>query len=150
VAAALAVESIGVTMNVPESVSRAELALIGIGQADAIGTHMSIYLTIVSAYLIAAYLVGRKLTSAQVTVATSIYIVAYIFEAAILAALFRSMTIAMQSYNERFSMISSFVLNVISGSNYIGVTILFAILSSSLWFMWSVRHPEKEVIDESS
>lgn len=132
-------------MNDPDVVTRAELIPIMIGQLDAIGTHISIYLTLISAYLVASYLVGKKLTNLQVSVATSIYVVAYIFQALILATLFRSGLIAMGAYRENYSMVSTFVFDGISGSIYIGAIVMLAILLSSLWFMWSVRHSEKEV-----
>jgi hypothetical protein len=51
---------------------------------DASGTHMSIFLTIISAYLVVAYIVVTKLTKLQVPIATSINAVAYAVEAWIL------------------------------------------------------------------
>lgn len=130
-------------MNKSEGVTQAELVLIQIGQIDAIGTHISILLTIISAYLIASYLVGRKLTSLQVSVATSIYIVAYIFEAIILTVLFISTAVASQRYRERYSVVSTFVFESVASIGYVGAIIMLAILISSLWFMWSVRHSKK-------
>jgi len=137
-------------MNNPEAITQAELLLIMIGQVDAIGTHISIFLTIISAYLIVSYLVGRKLTSLQVSVATSIYIVSYIFEAIILAGLYRTMINSVQAYRERFSVINPTSIDSITVASYVGVMIIIAILLSSLWFMWGVRHSEKESREKNS
>ena len=137
-------------MNDPEVLSQADLALLMVGQIDAIGTHISIYLTIISAYLVASYLVGKKLTTPQVSVATAIYIIAYVFEALILAALFRSATVAQQAYRENYSVVSSFVFDGALASAYIGGIIALGILFSSLWFMRSVRQPKEDHRDKDS
>ena len=124
-------------------VSQGELILFINAQVDVIGTHISIFLTVVSAYLVISYLVGDKLTRPQVAVATSIYIVAYVFESIILAGLFRALLVAMRAYEDKYTITSEWVFEGISGSSYFGLAIILAIFLSSLWFMWSVRHPKE-------
>ncbi len=129
-------------MNESATVSQTDLLLIITAQSDALGTHIAIFLTLVTAYLVVAYLVGTKLTRAQVSVATSIYLIAYIFESIIMMAIFRSVINGIQRYRERFTVYDPESIYSIVAAGYIGVAILTLILMASLWFMWSIRHPK--------
>lgn len=130
-------------MNNPDVVTKAELLLIMIGQADALGTHISIYLSVVSAYLITAYLVGKKLSTFQVSVATFIYIIAYVFEALFLIGMSRMLVNTVKGYSEQYSVINSSSIDIAFISPYIGIILGLTVLGASLWFMWSVRHPKE-------
>ena len=109
--------------------------------SDALGTHISIYLTIVTGYIIVAYLVGTKLTRLQVAIATGIYFVAYIFESLILTTIIR--TIGKQS-SQLLLLDPAVAIGMMAQARapYIGLVILIAGLIAPLWFMWSVRHPK--------
>jgi hypothetical protein len=109
--------------------------------SDALGTHISIYLTIVTGYIIVAYLVGTKLTRLQVAIATGIYLVAYIFESLILTTIVR--TIGKQS-SQLLLLDPAVAIGMMAQARapYIGLVILIAGLIAPLWFMWSVRHPK--------
>ena len=109
--------------------------------SDALGTHISIYLTIVTGYIIVAYLVGTKLTRLQVAIATGIYLVAYIFESLILTTIIR--TIGKQS-SQLLLLDPAVAIGMMAQARapYIGLVILIAGLIAPLWFMWSVRHPK--------
>jgi hypothetical protein len=109
--------------------------------SDALGTHISIYLTIVTGYIIVAYLVGTKLTRLQVAIATGIYLVAYIFESLILTTIIR--TIGKQS-SQLLLLDPAVAIGMMAQARapYIGLVILIAGLIAPLWFMWSVRPPK--------
>lgn len=130
-------------MNNPDVVTKAELLLITIAQVDALGTHISIYLSVVSAYLLTAYLVGKKLTTLQVSVATFVYIIAYLFEALLLMVMSRTLGNSMKSYSERYSVINPSSIDIVFIVPYIGLILGLMVLGASLWFMWSVRHPRE-------
>ena len=130
-------------MNSSHVTTQAELFQIIIGLVENIGTHLSIYLTIVTAYLVAAYLVGKNLTRLQVSVATFIFVVAYIFEALFLTVLFRSIVNATRAYSERFSVHSEANIYMVYGTQVVALVILIVIFISSIWFMWSVRHSKQ-------
>tara|TARA_B110000977_G_scaffold201835_1_gene299112 strand:+ start:4199 stop:4513 length:315 start_codon:yes stop_codon:yes gene_type:complete len=99
--------------------------------SDALGTHISIYLTIVTGYIIAAYLVGTKLTRLQVAIATGIYLVAYIFEFLILTTIIR--TIGKQS-SQLLLLDPAVAIGMMAQARalYIGLVILIAGLIAPL------------------
>ena len=130
-------------MNSSQVTTQAELFQIIIGIVEAIGTHLSIYLTIVSAYLVVAYLVGKNLTRLQVSVATFIFVVAYTFEALFLTVLVRSVVNATRAYSERFLVHSEANVFLVYGAQVLALVILIVIFISSIWFMWSVRHAKR-------
>lgn len=130
-------------MNEFSATSSTDLALIMVGQIDAMGTHISIYLTVVSAYLAISYVVGKKLTNLQISIATAIYITAYVFESIVIFAIFNSAIFALEKYQELNPSASASVIQS-TGAIYLGCLILAAILVSSIWFMLSVRYSEKE------
>lgn len=111
--------------------------------ADVLGTHASIFLTLISGYLVVAYLVGEKLTRLQVSIATAIYIVAATYEGLFLASTFRALVLARESYLKLEPAFSDSAFVVVRGDQ-IGLVVLFAGVLAPLWFMWSVRHAKKE------
>ncbi|MFQ3322949.1 MAG: hypothetical protein ACI90U_000765 [Pseudomonadales bacterium] len=70
-----------------------QISQLLVSSTDTLGTHTSIYLTIVTGYILVAYLVGAKLTRPQVTIAAAIYLVAYIYEYLLITVLTRGLTI---------------------------------------------------------
>ena len=117
--------------------SLADLALLAAALADGLGTHISIYLSIISAYLICSYLVADKLTTLQVSIATGVYLVAYVFQALILVAYVRRIGLVFDRIEEFNLQQAGFAEAM--GVSYIGFVVLTAGLVAPLWFMWSVR-----------
>lgn len=105
---------------------------------DVLGTHLSIYLTIISGYLVVAFMVGKKLTRSQVGLISILYLAATIFEALLIVAMSKSM-VDMVSYLDSFDDKISQSLFVALGTQYLGLAVLVAALLLPLWFMLSVR-----------
>ena len=115
-----------------------QIQTMAIAMGDGMGTHISIYLTIISAYLIVSYLAADKLTTIQISIATGIYVVAYTFQCIVLVSYFRALSMAAKALTELSPDLGAGFPQKL-GSSYIGVFILVAGLVASLWFMWSVR-----------
>ncbi|MEP5623328.1 MAG: hypothetical protein ABJP82_12215 [Hyphomicrobiales bacterium] len=102
------------------------------------------YFTLVSAYLVVGYLVGGKLSRAQVGVITGLYLV---WIASIVTGQFASGEAYVNLQRELREMGS---LATSTGSHESPITIFSFIfvqivgVIASLWFMWSVRHPKSE------
>ena len=103
------------------------------------------YFTLVSAYLVASYVVGTKLTRQQNAVITILYVVwiaSVIFgQVTSAGAVLRlenalraidSITIGGGASLETESAVYAFMFVQIAG------------VLASLWFMWSIRHPKTE------
>ncbi len=105
-------------------------------------TQFSLYLSIVSAYLIVAYLVGMKLSMAQTMIASALMIFAGGGQTwALHATLGR-----VQEYlhlKSEISPLPEYEQNCATHS-YIWRGILAAGILAALYFMWSVRHPKTE------
>lgn len=107
--------------------------------SDTLGTHSAIFLTLISGYIVVAYLAGARLTRLQVSIATSIYLVAATYEALFLATAFRGLTLARQRLLELNPSLGDNIF-VIARGDKIGLILLLAGILAPLWFMWSVRH----------
>ena len=115
-----------------------QIQSLAVAMGDGLGTHISIYLTIISAYLVASYLVADKLTALQISIATGVYIVAYAFQCIVLIAYFSSISKAVSRINELNPEIAAGFPQQV-GAGYIALLIMIAGLIAPLWFMWSVR-----------
>jgi hypothetical protein len=120
-----------------------QIQTMAIAMGDGLGIHVSIYLTIISAYLVVSYLVADKLTTLQISIATGIYIVAYTFQSIVLISYFRAISMAAGALNELNPELGA-GLPQRFGGGYIGLIILVAGLVAPLWFMWSVRRGEAQ------
>ena len=122
---------------------RTDVAQLMTALSDVLGTHTAIFLTLISGYLVVAYLAGAKLTRLQVSIATTIYIVAAAYEGLFMASIFRAMALARESYLKLDPSFSDSIFVAVRGEQ-IGFTVLWAGVLAPLWFMWSVRHPKTE------
>lgn len=105
---------------------------------DVLGTHLSIYLTIISGYLIVAYAVGGKLSRLQVWIVSALYFAAALFEALLIAGVSSSiidMIHYLASVDDKID--DAWVISL--GGQYLGLSVLIAALLSPLWFMWNIR-----------
>ncbi|QFU75550.1 hypothetical protein EY643_07735 [Halioglobus maricola] len=105
-------------------------------------TQFSLYLSVVSAYLVVAYLVGMNLSRAQMVIASALMIFAAGGQTwALHASLGR-----VQEYlllKSELSPLTEYERNFATHS-YIWIGILAAGILASLYFMWSVRHPNED------
>jgi hypothetical protein len=102
------------------------------------------YFTLVSAYLVVAYLVGAKLSSGQNAVVTALYIV---WVAGVTQWQYTTSTQTLGIIDELLS-IESVILPSPAESEVQVVLYGFLVVQvlgilASLWFMWKVRHPKK-------
>lgn len=111
---------------------------------DSMGSCFTIYLSIVSGYLIVAYLVGEKLTLAQ----TLIIGVLFVFGAGLQVWGIQAYAMAIREYLEQKNALSPLteyqegILNDNGGTIF--ATLMGVGIAASLYFMWSVRHPKSE------
>ena len=115
-----------------------QIQTLAVAMGDGLGTHISIYLTIISAYLIVSYLVAEKLTALQISIATGIYVVAYTFQSLTLVSYFRALSMASEAINALDSEMGAGLPQRLGGG-YLGLFILIVGFIAPLWFMWSVR-----------
>ena len=104
-------------------------------------TALGLYLSVLSGYLIIAYLVGDKLTRAQVVIVTVLYVCATtIITLWFFAWWSRALEFAMEAKQLNPD---RQVANSVQTTWSITVMLFMAIVAS-LYFMWSIRHPKKE------
>jgi hypothetical protein len=102
---------------------------------------LGLYLSILSGYLIIAYLVGAKLTRAQVSIVTALFV----FSTASVSLWFaawsqRALEFAMEAKQlnpDRQVSNSTEALLIFTSMLFLGII-------ASLYFMWSIRHPKTE------
>ncbi len=133
-------------MKVETLSSRMEVTQTILAMGDLQASHIAIYLTILFAYISAAYVAGNKLTRLQLGVTTFIFLAASVREVSNIAMLGQAI----------FDLQSELALLNPEGIAYDAQSspILFSTWwSVSVWstgafaaliFMWSVRHPKTE------
>ena len=105
---------------------------------DGIASHIAIYLTLISGYLIAAFLAGKRLSKVQVSISTALYTLAYLFESLMLIAYFRGTSNAIDRYRAMDPDSGVGLVGDIGGS-YLALIIIILVYIASIWFMWNVR-----------
>ncbi len=101
----------------------------------------ALIITVATGYIVAAYLVGSKLTKSQVTLITMVFVPAIIYFA---LALLGSLGDSIQARREAAAVIESIgVMGTFGEPVYLAFSlfIVFGVLVISLKFMWDVRHP---------
>ena len=104
-------------------------------------TAMALYLSILSGYLIIAYLIGRKLSRTQVIILSTMFLFASGFCTLILTTWWqRALEFALEAQQINPERVVSNSQDAVRT-----VAILFSMgILSSLYFMWNVRHTEDE------
>ena len=102
---------------------------------------MAILLSVVSAYLIVAYLAGSKLTQSQAVIANALYILVSVF---LVWAMFVLSQRALEAATLAIDMSTQRELGP-TPNVALALVAIFGICSlASLKFMWDVRHPKTE------
>ena len=101
------------------------------------------FLTVVSSYLLVAYLVGEKLTKGQVILVSGLFffwafaqILAQISQ---INSLIKIDRIMFESFPESPLQTDSNAARL----NYLWLLLEFLVIIASLHFMWSIRHPKR-------
>lgn len=104
---------------------------------------LALIITIISGYLVVAYIAGAKMTRAQVTLVNILYVLMSAFliwacrEMALRAAFFEDTAYALET--------STFSELYARGDVAVAIISAFSLaLLASLKFMWDVRHPKPE------
>ena len=105
---------------------------------DGIASHIAIYLTLISGYLIVAFLAGNKLSKVQVSIATALYTLAYLFQSLMLLAYFRAAGRAIDYYQTLHPTAGVGLIGDLGGG-YLGLIVVILVYIASIWFMWNVR-----------
>jgi hypothetical protein len=98
----------------------------------------NLFYSLLFGYVIAAYVVGKKLTKSQVVTLSLLYLLAVIYNRIVATAfLLQGVNLADQLEEMGFP-----VVNPISFEGVIAITVTASIaVLASLYFMWSIRHP---------
>jgi hypothetical protein len=102
-------------------------------------TCMSIFITIVSAYLIVAYIAGRNLTRPQVILVNALFVSFSVYAIT-----------AMYGFSRVATELASLSIGMSTQRSEVGVTtvptiallVFIPLASACLKFMWDVRHPK--------
>jgi len=125
--------------------TESEIITLMLQSLDASFTTVTLYLSVISGYLIVAYLAGGSLTKSQVSLVNILFVVFSLFFA--YATLMNFFLADMFSTNWADTTGNTFVEET---SDFdLGFIITFALILvvgilASLKFMWDVRHPKKK------
>ena len=103
------------------------------------------YFTLVSAYLVVAFLVGAKLSRVQNLIVTGLY---FVWTVGIMQSQYSTSIQMIGITDQLLSLSSSFLSADVGTQTQAGVYSFLVVqllgLFASLYFMWSVRHPKTE------
>jgi hypothetical protein len=116
------------------------------GMAFSTGTAiLAVLITLMSGYLVVAYLVGKRLTRTQILVTNALYLTSAF--TIILASFSASLDIQIAKNEMAFQIPQLNLLNYTSKYIYLWPSIIAIVNSclvvASLIFMWQVRHPKE-------
>ncbi len=115
--------------------------IIALAQLQA--SHIAIYLTVVFAYIVAAFAAGKRLTKFQVSVATVLFVVAGLSEIYQIVSTGAGINLLMQTNAPSYGAASSFGLE--PSFRMVVTTVVWSTgLVGAIAFMWSVRHSDIE------
>jgi hypothetical protein len=110
-------------------------------QLGLVQENLSVFLTLLSGYLIVAYLVAKSLTSVQVVILNFFYLVIMSLS---LLAVFTAHGVGIFRYGELL-LLNSDTMSIEFWrveSQVILAAVLAIIVAVSIWFMWEARHPK--------
>lgn len=121
-----------------------ELLDLVAGAIDGMYDSITLFLSIVSGYLLVAYLVGAKLTRIQTIIISTLFAVGAVFQCWGLL----TYEIAIEEYlaaKADIAPLTSYQYSVLQGNaGTIIASALVAGTMAALYFMWSIRHPRKD------
>ena len=112
-------------------------------QGELINADTAILYTLLFGYLLVAYFVGRSLTRAQSMILTALYTIAYLIT---LGNITLNGLANLSMYGEMMKICPECEPNPMISSQVVGLVVVvnLAMLTASLYFMWSVRSTETE------
>jgi len=112
-------------------------------QGSLIIQNLTLFYSLVFGYVLAAYVVGRKLTTVQAVILSVLYLAAAIYNRLSGVIIVGGMIELNRQMDEMLGMVAPKGLMSQEGQVVIAVFVILSILAS-LYFMWSVRHPKTE------
>jgi hypothetical protein len=113
------------------------------GQASLIIDNLTLYYSLVFGYLLAAYAIGRKLTTVQALILTILYVAAVVYNRISGWIIFNGMIRLQAKVDKMIGITTPKGLSTPEGQIFVTAFIIVSILGT-LYFMWSVRHPKAE------
>ena len=106
-------------------------------------SNLTLFYSLVFGYLLAAYIVGKQLTTTQTIILSLLYLAAVIYNRVSALEVFMAY---ISSINTLEEMAGQPIPRVTATEGSLALITVFVILSilASLFFMWSVRHPKAE------
>lgn len=104
---------------------------------DLAASHIAIYLSIVSAFMVIAFVAGKKLSRTQVSIATMAFVFANLMESALIRGSSRAVVKNVRELQELSSGYSPSIAAELWP--YLGTGLFFFGLVGPLWFMFDVR-----------
>jgi uncharacterized membrane protein len=106
-------------------------------------SNLTLFYSLVFGYLLAAYIVGKQLTTTQITILSLLYLAAVIYNRISALEIFIGY---IASFNTLEEMVGQPIPRGTATEWSLALITVFVILSilASLFFMWSVRHPKAE------
>jgi len=115
--------------------------IIALAQLQA--SHIAIYLTVIFAYIVAAFAAGRRLTRFQVSVASVLFVGAGLIEIYQIVSTGAGISLLMQTNASHYGGPSSFGLE--PSYRMVVTTVVWSMgVVGGIAFMWSVRHSNIE------
>ena len=110
-------------------------------QLTLVQENLTTFITLMSGYLIVAYLIGEKLTLVQVCILNLFYLVIMTFS---LLGIFISQGVGIFRYEKLLLIYPDTISLPFWGveSQITLAAVLAIIVAVSIWFMWEVRHPK--------
>jgi hypothetical protein len=114
------------------------------GYVEMEAVSFTIYLTLVSGYLVVGYLAGERLSALQTGIVTALFVTGATLQTWAISQ-YQLAIGELLSTKEEISPLTEFQSSVASsGGTYLFVVLMTLGMCASLYFMWSVRHPKKE------
>jgi hypothetical protein len=112
-------------------------------QGSLIIQNLTLFYSLVFGYVLAAYVVGRRLTTVQAAILSVLYLAAAIYNRLSGVIIVGGMIELNRQMDEMVGMVAPKGLMSQEGQIVIAVFVILSMLAS-LYFMWSVRHPKTE------
>ena len=122
-----------------------ELEMVTQGYVALVETEASILLSLIFGYLLVAHFIGTSITRMQVTIFNALYLFTTLSSLAVYNGHYGSVVYSVNRLLEENAITAQEIpITGTPGSAQLVVLAYLAMIVSSLYFMWTVRHPRKK------
>jgi hypothetical protein len=113
------------------------------GSSSQIISNLTLFYSLVFGYLLVAYVIGGQLTRTQVSILSTLYLVAAAYNRISGYSIFSGM---LHTFDGLEELTGTAIPRFTATEDFLMLVTVFVVLSilGSLYFMWSVRHPREE------